>query len=617
MEVLGRQDRQQLPAPPSPDQTAPVQLERKGDVGVLWLGGSSGNVLSAAVRNALAANLRAAAAMPGLVGLVIASAGSDFAAGADLREMERESPLAGLRMVAEAIESCILPVVAAMRGQVLGAGLELALACDGRVCAEDAILRMPQVLLGSIPGAGGTQLLPRLTGRAAALEIICSGRSVPTAEALLLGLVDEVVQGTLLEAALKHARALAPFKNRVRSRPVLSDDEAFAQAVAQVRALHGKWPSTEAAIEAVAASATQPTEAAMELERQLHESLRTSPQARALRYQFFARRRLDAIRPHGTKRLESALVGVVGAGELGARIAGWLLDAGLQVIVADSDRRALQAAGKLLRPRGVRLTGDLRDLAPVDFVIEAVTEDYDVKAAVFIALDEILRRGCVIATTSSSVDLDVLAAVTHRAEFICGMHFIPSAEGARVVEVVRSTDAAASTLAGAAALAARMGMLPVVVGNAFGFIGNRIQFAVRDACARMAQDGASPKQLGRALRGFGFSESLVSAVLPSALASDVEPAAGAYPTDEKIVDQVLLTLANEAACLLEDGVAAAPSDIDVLLVDAYGFPAWEGGPAFWTRHKGLQGVTEARDSFLQSASPSRRGPLALLVSDEI
>jgi 3-hydroxyacyl-CoA dehydrogenase len=584
-----------------------VHVTRSDGVEILRLDASG---LSATVRAALLQALRSASATHGTVAIVIAGTGDRLAGDVALPDAHPDTAHPDLRELVEAIESCPHPVVAALGGITDGDGVELALGCDARVCSADAVLRLPQVTLGLLPRAGGTQLLPRIVGRAAAVEIICSGRAVCAVEALSCGIVDAVSPGDPLDSAVVHARRLAPFKRRLRDRPVAADDESFEAAAAAARlAGHGR-PSVDAALTAIRASATEPRDAAATLEHTLAEALRSSHDARALRYRVQARRRAapfpmaDAL----AQTIES--IGIVGAGALGLRLAEAFAQAGLQVTLVERDRRVASTATKRLkrlRQSNVRVAGALSAIAGCDFVVEAAVEDYDTKASIFIALDELLPGDRIIATTTAGVDIDALAAVTRRTRRICGMHLVPTADTAAVVEVVRCIDTSPDTLATAVGLSRRIGLLPVIVGNAYGYIGRRMQGAVEDACTLMVHEGKQPDQVRDAMRRFGFSDWFIARVSP-----DPASPPTAREEDDGVIDRIMLALANEAACLLEDGVASAASDIDVLLTDAYGFPPWEGGPGYWASQRSLHAMVAARDSAFAGGARVRRGRLELL-----
>ncbi|PWC79757.1 3-hydroxyacyl-CoA dehydrogenase [Azospirillum sp. TSH64] len=647
-----------------------VRLERDGGVAVIVIDNPPVNAGSAAVRRGLLDAVATVAADPGIEAAVLIGAGRTFIAGSDLREFGQPLEEPQLPAVIAAIEACAKPVVAALHGAALGGGFELALGCDARVAAPGTRVGLPEVTLGMIPGAGGTQRLPRLVGVSTAIGLICEGRRVAAADALALGLVDAVVEGAVVEAlrtaAVAHARGLAGAKNRVADRAVPAEpaDRIEAAASAALRAGRGR-PAVVEAIRAVRAAAERPLAEALAEERAVFQRLRLETDAFARRHLFFAERdsaRLPGLEGVAARRLER--IGVIGGGTMGAGIVIAALDAGLPVTLLERDAQALEAGMARLRDHyarrvdggkmsageaGKRLaaldpTTDMTALATADLVIEAVFEDLAVKQDLFRRLDAVLAPGTVLASNTSYLDLDAIAAATGRPQDVVGLHFFSPANVMRLLEVVRGAKTAPNVLATGIALAKRLGKLPVVAGNAFGFIGNRIYAAYRRQCEFLIEDGALPADVDAALERFGFAMGPFAVADLSGLdiawrmrrqqAAARDPAARyveipdrlceagrfgrktgsgyyRYPpgakrgepdpevnalieaasaakgivraavSDEEIVTRVLLTMVNEAACLLSEGVAARASDIDLVLVNGYGFPAWEGGPLFW------------------------------------
>ncbi|WP_395453726.1 3-hydroxyacyl-CoA dehydrogenase NAD-binding domain-containing protein (plasmid) [Azospirillum melinis] len=644
-----------------------VRLERDGGVAVIVIDNPPVNAGSAAVRRGLLDAVATVAADPDLEAAVLIGAGKTFIAGSDLREFGQPLEEPQLPAVIAAIEACAKPVVAALHGAALGGGFELALGCDARVAAPGTRVGLPEVTLGMIPGAGGTQRLPRLVGVSTAIGLICEGRRVAAADALALGLVDMVVKAQSLRAsAVAHARGLAGAKNRVADRPVPPEpaERIEAAASAALRAGRGRPPVVEA-IRAVRAAAGRPLDEALAEERAVFQRLRLETEAFARRHLFFAERdsaRLPGLVGVAARRLER--IGVIGAGTMGTGIVIAALGAGLPVTLLERDAQALESGMARLRDHyarrvdggkmsageaGKRLaaldpTTDMVALATTDLVIEAVFEDLPVKQDLFRRLDAVLAPGTVLASNTSYLDLDAIAAATGRPQDVVGLHFFSPANVMRLLEVVRGAKTAPDALATGLALAKRLGKLPVVAGNAFGFIGNRIYAAYRRQCEFLIEEGALPADVDAALERFGFAMGPFAVADLSGLdiawrmrrqqAATRDPAAryveipdrlceagrfgrktGAgyyrYPSgakrgepdpevtalieaasaakgiaraavsDGEIVTRVLLTMVNEAACLLSEGVAARASDIDLVLVNGYGFPAWEGGPLFW------------------------------------
>ncbi|WP_372399414.1 3-hydroxyacyl-CoA dehydrogenase NAD-binding domain-containing protein [Azospirillum sp. HJ39] len=651
-----------------------VRLERDGAVAVIVIDNPPINAGSVGVRRGLLDAIAGVAADPDVTAAVLIGAGKTFIAGSDLREFGQPLEEPQLPAVIAAIEDCPKPVVAALHGAALGGGFELALGCDARIAAPGTLVGLPEVTLGMIPGAGGTQRLPRLVGISTAIGLICEGRRVAAADALALGLVDALAEGeeaeALRAAAIAHARTLSGRKCRVAARPVPDEpaERIEAAAGAALRAGRNRPPVVEA-IRAVRAAAERPLNEALAEERAVFQRLRLETEAAARRHLFFAEResaRVPGLEGVAPRRLER--IGVIGAGTMGTGIAIAALDAGLPVTLLERDAGALDTGMARLRDHyarrveggkmsaevaGKRLAAldpgtDMAALGAANLVIEAVFEDLSVKQDLFRRLDAVLAPGAVLASNTSYLDLDAIAAASGRPQDVVGLHFFSPANVMRLLEVVRGTKTSPEVLATGLALARRLGKLPVVAGNAFGFIGNRIYAAYRRQCEFLIEEGALPAGIDAALERFGFAmgpfavadlsgldiawrmrrQQAATQSLPAgpaaryveipdrlceagrlgrktgagyyryppgagrgepdpevtALIEEASAAKGIARraiSDDEIVTRVLLTMVNEAACLLSEGVSARASDIDLVLVNGYGFPAWEGGPLFW------------------------------------
>ncbi len=640
-----------------------------GDVLLIEIHNPPVNAASQGVRQGLLDAIGQLAADPALRSGVLIGAGSSFVAGADLREFGQPLQDPQLPEVLAAIEACAKPVLAALHGAALGGGLELALACDARIAVAGTVLGLPEVTLGVIPGAGGTQRLPRRTGLARAIILIGSGERMSADKARELGLLDAVVADGLPAHAVALALALQG-KCRIRDESVPAEDAAAVEQAAQAARRAGKnRPAVLAAIEAVRDAARLPFEQGLARERAVFLQLRDSPEAAALRHQFFAEReatRLPAEVQADPREVQT--VAVIGAGTMGTGIAIAALDAGLAVLLLEQDAEALErgrqrvlahyqgrvAAGKLTASAAAaheaRLspTTDWTQLARADLVIEAVFEDLAVKQQVFRQIDAHARPGAVLATNTSYLDVDAIAAATARPQDVLGLHFFSPANVMKLLEVVRGAQTAPEVLATGMALGRRLRKLPVLCGNAFGFIGNRIYNAYRKQCEFMLEDGAWPEDVDQALQAFGFAMGPFSVAdlsgldiawrMRQAQAATRDPreryvdildrlceqgrlgrktGAGYYvhrdgrqepATDatvrsiieaasarrgiarqplaaDEIQRRALLAMVNEAALLLAEGVAQRASDIDVVLVQGYGFPRWAGGPVFWARQQ--------------------------------
>ncbi|ABM37444.1 3-hydroxyacyl-CoA dehydrogenase [Polaromonas naphthalenivorans CJ2] len=647
-----------------------VRTEQIGDVLLIEINNPPINAGSLTVRQGLTAAIQQLQAQADLVAGVIIGGGTTFVAGSDLREFGQPLQDPQMPAVIALIEACSKPVVAALHGAALGGGLELALACDARIALAGTLLGLPEVTLGIIPGAGGTQRLPRRVGVARAIEMICSGERITADKALALRLIDEVVAGDLQAHAMALARRLAGRKCRIRDEQVPTEDAAAIEQAEQTALRAGKRrPAVLAAIAAVKNAARLPIDEGLAQERAVFQQLRVSTEAYALRHQFFAEReaaKLPAALQAAPRPVQT--VAVIGAGTMGAGIAICALDAGLNVILLEQDDVALQrgqqrvaehyqsrvAAGKVkaavAAASQARLspTTDWVQLGRADLVIEAVFEDMPVKQDVFRKIDAHARSGAVLATNTSYLDVDAIAQLTARPQDVLGLHFFSPANVMKLLEVVRGERTAADVVATGMALGKKLKKLPVLCGNAFGFIGNCIYNAYRKQCEFMLEDGAWPEAVDQALTDLGFAMGPFAVAdlsgldiawrMRKAQAASRDPreryvgildqlceqgrlgrktGAGYYrypdgkqvkATDaivRAIIEQAssqrgitrrtldateiqrraLLAMVNEAALLLAEGVASRPSDIDVVLVQGYGFPRWEGGPVFWARQQ--------------------------------
>ena len=649
----------------------PVTLTHSGQVAVVMIDNPPVNAASHAVRAGRVAAFTAAENDPEVRGIVLAAAGRTFTAGADITEFAKPPQAPVLTEVVEAIEASTKPVVAVLHGTALGGGLELALGCHYRVIDPAGAVGLPETTLGLIPGAGGTQRLPRLVGLAAAADIVATGRRVAAAEALELGIVDAITSGDRLAFAIEFLteRLEAPVR-RLGALPGPSPDEAgleAARAAARKRLAGQEAPLR--GIDAVAL-ATGPFEAGQQAVAAMFAELRLSDQSKALRYIFFAERtaghfpELQAARPRSVET-----VGVVGGGTMGAAIAAAALLNGLGVVLAERDAAATDAArgrveailadsvkrGKLTETARSKIlaarfsaTADLKDLAGADLVVEAAFEDMAVKQELFGHLGGEARADAVLATNTSYLNVGAIAAAAEHPERVIGLHFFSPAHVMRLMEIVVPDGASAEAVATGHSFAKRLGKIAVRSGVGEGFIGNRILSAYRKAADYMVEDGASPYEIDAALRGFGFamgvyetqdlsgldigyatrrrldatrdpreryvaiSDRLVQAgrlgrktgrgyyaydgakqtpdpeveavVAAERAARAISPRSF---TEAEIVDRVLAAMVNESARILAEGIAQHASDIDVVLVNGYGYQRWRGGPMHTAEARGL------------------------------
>ena len=664
--------------------------QHRGPLAVITLDHPPVNSLGHALRQRIVTALAAAQADSTVCAIVLTGNAKAFCAGADVSEfgtpLQRAEPV--LATVLSQVENCKKPVVAAIAGVALGGGLELALACHARVALESAKLGLPEILLGLIPGSGGTQRLPRLVGVDTALAMMMSGQAQTARQLVDSGLLDDVVSQDVVDAAC--ARAISLTDELAVNKTPLSRarDYQLNAAATQTRITLSRenltprqrlQPAYTALLDALEA-ATLPLIDGLQRERELFLQLQASTQSKALRHQFFAEREATKL----PTNLQAAprpvqTVAIIGAGTMGAGIAICALDAGLNVILLEQDDATLQrgqqrvtehyqnrvAAGKMKAAVAAAAeahlspTTDWAQLSRADLVIEAVFEDLAVKQEVFKKIDAHARASAVLATNTSYLDVDAIANVTARPQNVLGLHFFSPANVMKLLEVVRGSQSSADVLATGMALGKTLKKLPVLTGNAFGFIGNRIYNAYRKQCELMLEDGAWPEDVDSALQAFGFAMGPFAVAdlsgldiawrMRKAQAATRDPreryvaildqlcengrlgrkaGAGSYTyvdgkqvkvTDAAVRDiitnaskqraitrreiaasdiqrRALLTMVNEAALLLSEGVASRASDIDVVLVQGYGFPRWEGGPVFWAR----QQERAALDSDLQT-----------------
>lgn len=675
-----------------------VTLERLDDVALLRIDNPPVNALGHPVRSGLMDRLSEAADDPAIAAIVIAGAGRGFSAGADISEFGKPSRAPSLVEVIAAVEAAPKPVLAAIHGMALGGGFELALGCHFRAVAPDANLGLPEIKLGLLPGAGGTQRLPRLIGPVAALDMIVSGEPITGEEAGARGIADHVVTGDFEPGVLDFVRQM--LARNLHARPVRDRAEALEAARADrsefdrnaetvlARARGAEAPA--ACVESISNSLDMPFDAALKRERVLFEELREGPQSKAQRHIFFAERAAAKVPDLG--KAQPRTVGraiVVGSGTMGTGIAISLADAGIAVDLADADgaRRAdslrsiashygrqakrgwIEMAEAEARTARVTAAVDLSAARNADLAIEAVFEDMEAKKAVFVELDRHLPDHALLATNTSYLDIDELARATTRPERVLGLHFFSPAHVMRLLEVVRAKATAPDVLATALRLGRNLGKVPVVVGNAHGFVGNRMLKLRARHAERLLLEGARVEEVDGAMLDFGFPMGPFAAAdlagldiswrmrratgerapLADALCEagrfGQKSGAGYYRYDAgdrspmpdpdvdgiiaevarregikqrsidsaEIVERLVLPLVNEGARLLEEGIAARASDIDVIWVHGYGWPAWRGGPMYHADQLGLAEIRNRLSAFAAEYADESLVPAPLLV----
>ncbi|MDB5652034.1 MAG: 3-hydroxyacyl-CoA dehydrogenase [Hyphomicrobiales bacterium] len=504
-----------------------VRIETQSAIAFVIIDNPPVNAGSWETRSGLLAAIEQCEHDPNVAAIVVIGAARMFMAGADINEFDVPIRDPQMPAVIAAIEDCAKPVVAAISGAALGAGYELALACDARIATEDAVVGLPEVLLGVIPGAGGTQRLPRLIGVSRAIDLIGHGRRVVAREALRDGMIDALATEDLRKKAAQLATSLKGEKHRLRDALVPPETEAVIEDAAAKTLAQAKGDrAVVAAIASVRKAATLPFAQALVEERAAFHELRQTREAAAKRYLFFAEREAARVADiRGAKARTVGRVGVVGAGTMGVGIALCFLDAGLTVSLVERDAASLEAGLERLSAAYRRMVDsgrisdevmasrlahvapsiDMHTLADADLIIEAVFEDMDIKRSLLRELDGIARPGAVIASNTSYLDLDALARETSRPSDIVGLHFFAPAQIMGLLEIVRGAYTAPDVLATALSVAKEIGKTPIVARVGEGFIGNRLYSAYRQQCEFMLEEGAFPEQIDAALVAFGFA----------------------------------------------------------------------------------------------------------------
>ena len=514
--------------------TTMVSYENVRGVAVVTVDNPPVNALSQGVRQGLLEGVNKALADDAVQAIVIHCAGRTFIAGADITEFASGPAEPSLRDMLELMDGAGKPVIAAIHGTALGGGLETALCCHYRVAAPGARLGLPEVKLGLLPGAGGTQRLPRVVGVEKALQMVTSGLPIGAAEALEAGLVDEIVEGDLLPGALAFGHqivargaALPRIRDRDdRLQEAREDPAVFEQFRRSIARKSRGFIAPEYNIRCIEAAVSQPFDEGMKTEARLFTELMRSPQAAAQQYFFFAERQAARIPdiPRDTPELPIARVGVIGAGTMGGGIAMNMVNVGIPVTLVETSQEALERGlgvirgnydntarkGRLSEADVVQRMGlingslQLQELAQCDLVIEAVFENMEVKKDIFTRLDAIVKPGAILASNTSALDLNEIASATARPESVIGLHFFSPANVMKLLEVVRGDATAREVIKTCMGFARRIDKVPVLVGVCHGFVGNRILFARQTQAQQLALEGAPPHQVDRVLYEFGF-----------------------------------------------------------------------------------------------------------------
>jgi 3-hydroxyacyl-CoA dehydrogenase len=667
---------------------AVVDLRHEGDVAVVTVDSPPVNALSADVRDGLAGAFEKLASDTAAKAVVLVCAGRTFIAGADISEFGKAPRGASLHAVQDAMESSPVPVVAAIHGTALGGGLEVALCAHYRVADPKAKFGLPEVKLGLLPGAGGTQRLPRIVGAKKALEMVTSGTPMGTKDALAAGLIDEIAEGDLTAAAIAFAKKIVaegrPLKKVRDDNSKLGGDAAslapmFAEfRKANARAFKG-FEAPEANIKCIEAAVALPFEEGMKVERSEFMKLMGGLQSAAQRHVFFAERqaaKIDGL-PADVQPLPIKSVGIIGAGTMGGGIAMNFLNVGIPVTIVEMKQEALDRGVAVIRKnyensakkgrfpmeeveaRMGRLTPSLslEDLKDVDLIIEAVFENMDIKKDIFGKLDKIAKPGAILASNTSYLNVDEIAASTTRPEAVVGMHFFSPANVMRLLEVVNGAKTSKQVLATAMAVGKQIGKIGVVSGVCHGFIGNRMLGKRQEQANKLILEGARPSDVDRVLTDFGFPmgpfqmadlagldigwsadtskgetvrDRLCEAGLrgqkngkgfydydenrnrtPSPVAEKIIDDYAAEKginrrtiSDEEILERCLYPMVNEGARILDEGMAQRASDIDIVWINGYGWPVYRGGPMFWAEHDaGREKIAAALEKMGMDVSP--------------
>ena len=664
-----------------------VELSRDRDIAVITIHNPPVNALSPGVPEGVAAAIEQIGQDDSVKAVVLMGGGRTFIAGADIKEFRKitsgqRSRGAGLLPLLQQVEDCRKPVVMAIHGTAFGGGLELAMAGHYRVVARDAQLGQPEVKLGIIPGAGGTQRLPRLAGVAKAVEMCAEGNPITGQEGLQFGVVDRLIEGDLLTGAVAFAREVAgkPAPRTRERNEKLGTGEVntpiFAAAREKARAKQRGMMAPLAAVDALEAATRLPFEESSKVEQELFRQCLFSDQSKALIHVFFGEREVAKIPdvPKDTPTIPVNTVAVVGAGTMGSGIAMTFANAGIPVLLKDTDQAALDRGlatiqrnyqssvkrGRMTQPtaeerlKRIQPTLTYDGFGEVDLVVEAVFEGMALKKEVFSQLDRVCKQGAILATNTSTLNIDEIASATARAEAVIGTHFFSPANVMRLLEIVRGKASSKEVIGSCMQLSKRLGKIGVLVGNCRGFVGNRMFHVYGREAVFLVEEGGTPEAVDEALYDFGMAlgplatgdlagldvgwrirkeyRHLEKPGLRQPIVGDrlcelgrygQKTGAGWYKYDEnrhaipdpevnalvrkwaieagipqrhisseEIVDRCIYALVNEGANILEEGIALRSVDIDIIYLNGYGFPSYRGGPMWYADTVGLRKVYE-------------------------
>ncbi|NUR13195.1 MAG: 3-hydroxyacyl-CoA dehydrogenase [Bradyrhizobium sp.] len=674
-----------------------VKLERHDEIGIITVDSPPVNALSAAVRGGILECIKAAVADPAIKGIVLTCAGRTFIAGADITEFGKPPKPPALNDVLSEIENSPKPVVAAIHGTALGGGLEVALACHYRVAVKEAKLGLPEVKLGLLPGAGGTQRLPRAVGPELAVKMIVGGDPIGAAEALKNGLIEEIVEGPAsggeafvrkLLAEKRPLRRLRDDDSKIAA--AKADRSIFTNAVAAMTKKSRGLEAPFAAADAVGYAIDLPFDEGLKKEREGFLKLVASDQSKAQRYAFFAEREAAKIAgvPEGTKSRPVNRVAILGAGTMGGGIAMSFANAGVPVTLIETGEEQLKRGMGIMQKnweataarggipadapakRMALINGvvGIENVGDADLVIEAVFETMAVKKEVFGKLDQYAKPGAVLASNTSYLNIDEIAKSTKRPQDVLGMHFFSPANVMKLCEIVRADKTAPDALVTAVSIARKIAKVPAVVGVCDGFVGNRMLAQRGKQSEKLLFEGALPQQVDAVVTKFGMPmgpfalgdlagldfgwrsrkdrgiKSEIADALCEAGRFGQKTGKGYYkyeagsraalpdPEVEKLIDETLARLGrkkrvvsddeilermmypmiNEGAKILEEGIAARPSDIDVVWLYGYGWPIYRGGPMFWADSVGLKHIADRLAYYAKETNDPSLEPAPLL-----
>lgn len=669
----------------------------EGNIAVITINNPPVNALSQAVRQGLKEGVALALEDEAVQAILIHCAGRTFIAGADITEFAEGPKEPGFHEVLSAMDNSSKLVVAAIHGTALGGGLETALCCHARVCDANARFGLPEVKLGILPGAGGTQRLPRVVGVERALQMVTSGTPIGAADALNSGLVDKVISGDLKAGALAFTRELvdagAPI-TRIRDRDeklqaAREHPEVFSAARQAIAHKARGFLAPEYNIRCIEAAVNKPFDEGMKAESQFFMELMTGPQAAAQQYFFFAERQAARIPdvPKDTAEISIASTGVIGAGTMGGGIAMNMANAGIPVTIVETSQEALDRGLAVIRrnyentakkgriseqdveQRCALISGSLAlsELADCDLVIEAVFENLAVKQDIFAQLDAIVKPGAILASNTSALDLNEIAAVTNRPESVIGLHFFSPANVMKLVEIVRGEKTSKEVIKTCMSFAKRINKVAALVGVCPGFVGNRILFQRQIQAQQLIMEGALPHQVDNVIYDFGMpmgpfqmsdlagldlgwnreasrGETLrdllceadrrgqkngagyydydekrrpTPSPVVETIIKEFAAASGTVPrevSDQEILERCTYPMINEAAKILEEGIAIRASDIDVIWVYGYGWPIYRGGLMHYANSIGLDTVVAKMREYQQTTGDNSWEPCKLLVA---